>query len=403
MLQLIIDALNSITGWTESNPTKLKIHRINDIDKYIANEQSASLIIKSFEGDSTGEYVQKTFTAIDVSNYDELVMWVYSTRLKNNGIYMNNLSEFKYQIDFNNTMQDFCIPLFDTFTPIVFDIRDITSIDRIKITALHDELDYLLISSLVAYKDQIPLDIYKACKTKIETNILNIIGTNGILIGTTTGIIGNKRIKISGNKDYLAKYSIIKIISGGNTETHQIEDWDESRIILNDSFDGESLLYNHTTASVYLQLPVNYGLQRDLLIPGILIKGWTNTPILRGNKTGRKLNSYRADRTVKEQRVPQILNWYIEFHIESRSEQILQYMSDAVRNFIESQLVWINGKNYEIDFNNDPTYIEPILPEDLIHKIVYTMKIEIQENWDIAVTLPNTTTITDNFYINANV
>ncbi len=400
-MQLLIDALNSIIGWTASDDTRFKVQRINDIDKFIANEQSSSLLLKAI-GDANNQYVEKTFPSIDVSNYDELVMWVYSSRLNKSGMYLNRLSDFKYKIDFNNTMLDFCIPLYDTFTPIVFDIRDITSIDRIRITALHDLEDYLIISSLVAYKDQIPLDIYRSAKSKIEIILKTIIGNDGILIGNVNSTAGNKRIKITGNKDFITRFSVIKISDGVNFEIHQLGNNDEERFDLIDSFDGESILHNYSGANVYLQIPVEYGLDKKIILPGILIKGWTLTPILRGSKTGKNLNSYRENQTVKEQYVPQIEEWFIEFHMESRSEEILQYMSDAVRKMISSDGLWINGKQYEIGFHGDPVYIEPFVPEDLLHKITYTMKIEIQEYWDTAITLPNTTDVIDNIYIKTN-
>jgi len=399
-MMLTIDNLDSITSWTNSDITKMKVAGTNQIPAYIANENDYSLMIQCI-GDASGEYVQKTFTAIDISSYDEIVMWIYSTRLKNQGGQLTSYSDFKYSIDFNSTMTDFCIPTYNSFTPVVFDVRDLTTIDRIRITALHDESDYLFISSIIAYKDQIPLDIYKSFKTKVENRLTDMIG-DGVSIGSTVVSDGDTELKITGNKDYINKYSVVRIKDITNSEDHQLDENDESYYKINSMYDGDEIINDFAAGTVYLRIPVEYGMNREVLIPGIMIKGWQPTVVNRHNKQTKELYSYRADQTVNERKNPEIMNWNIEFHLEARHEQIMQIMSDAVRQSIESELLWINGKRYQVNFQGDPAVIDPIMPEDLVYKKVYTCIVEIQEYFDEGITLPNTTTLTNNIYVEAN-
>jgi hypothetical protein len=91
----VIDNCDSSTGWTSSDITKISLTE-NQVTDFIANELTKSIIIHSSQ--ATNAYIQKTFTAIDVSLYSEIIISVASLRFGDTGLDYNHLSDFQYSI-----------------------------------------------------------------------------------------------------------------------------------------------------------------------------------------------------------------------------------------------------------------------------------------------------------------
>jgi hypothetical protein len=90
-MTLVVDNLDTNTGWTPSDITKFHVEFVNEIKDYIANNLSGSLLLHSING--LNETLTKLFTAIDVTNYQELVLSVYSVRFGDTGWYYNDLDD----------------------------------------------------------------------------------------------------------------------------------------------------------------------------------------------------------------------------------------------------------------------------------------------------------------------
>jgi hypothetical protein len=397
-MTLVIDELDSLTGWSSSDTNKIEIvPELNEIDEYIAGDNDKSIVFK-LNGDSKGAYVEKSLASIDLTDYDEIVFSVYSTNLQNKGGFFNDLDEFVIQIDFNNTMVDYMVPVYSSMVPITLDISGITTIDRIRITSNTNSETHLVVSHCIAAKDQLPLDIFKAIKTTLETERDRINLNRKFKVGVVTANAGDREITVdisgSSRRDWLDKYAVIEITDGVNSEIHQLWENTEIEYQLARMYDGSSLVNSFTNADVYLYFPIEFGLlETEILLPGIGIHGMVPRPITRGDKPEDKYDSYRADKSVKVRKGLQIYEYLIRIDIEARHLQLLAELQDITKRVISKEKVWMNGRKFKINFAGDPVYVDAVNGYNQIPKIQYQIGIEVKEEIFTRDNLVNTDTI----------
>lgn len=388
-MKLQIDTLSSVTGWTVNSPSTISA---NSIKEYIAGFNSSSLLIKFSENDSV-KTAEKTFTAIDVTDYESLVFSVWSQQKGINQAYTKP-ADFSYKITLNDT-QEFYFQVYDTFTDVTIGIEDVTSISKIKITALHTDTDYLIISEMIAEKEEVPLDILLATKEHIDYYMARsfYLSSNGLLIGTLSAVEDDVSVSIN-NPIFLDRYGVIKIDDGVNSETHQIEDNDGQTFQLNANFDGPEILNDYTAANVYLQFPCLINPQQDeIRLPGVSIWGIVPEFILRGGKLDIIRDSFSVDGTSKERVEGQIQNYKILIDCESRSQELINIMTSVVRQFIAREFMWINGRRHDIYFDGSPVENIPGNGIDYIPRVQYSISIEVKENINQRQSVAATTTI----------
>lgn len=391
-MNVVIDNLTSITDWTTSDATKCFIYGTTDFKEYIANDNSTSLILKVLVNSENG-YCQKLFTAIDVTNYDYLIIHVFSQKNKQIGTQFNDRADYLYSITLNDSMTPYYIPIYTKLTPIFLSLEGITSIDRIRITSLHNNNDFLILSTCLAVKDAIPLDLYTSFQSSIESELAIKYG-DGINVGAATGTALDTSIKIIGDKTYIEKYAVITIDDGVNSEQHQLMDNDEETYKLGQMFDGVKLLHNYTDATVYLNIPVTYGMrEKEIILPSVNVYGMKGNEVLRGGKVTSIYDSYKTDGTISERKGRMITEWEILFDVVARHDQLIAEISECVRRSIGKEGLWVNGLKYDISVSTNPVYIEPQQAYNEIPKVVYSAKLEIKEELYPRVSQPATSTV----------
>ena len=386
-MKLLIDSLSSSTGWVVNAPST--IQEITE-PKYVAGLNTKSLMI-TFSSSDAVKTATKTFgTPFNVTDYDSLILIIWSQARGYNKLYIEP-DDFAYKIDIDGVLE-FYIPVYSMFNDIVIGIEDVTSITKIKITALHAVTDNLIISEMVAEKEEIPLDILDSTKEAIDFWIEKLNG-DGLLVGTTSPSLDDTEITMS-NPAFLDRYGVIKIDDGANSETHQIDDNNAGTFRLNDNFDGNKILYDYTAANVYLQYSsyINPG-QFEIRLPGIAIWGIEPEPILRGGKLDTLRDSFLVSGASKERREGHILKYSILIDCEARSQELIDTMTRAIRYFIAQESLWINGRRHNIDFSGAPTELKAISGIDYIPKVQYSFDIEVKENINDRTAVPITSTI----------
>ena len=396
-MKLVIEEFDNVTGWTSSDSSLIDIHGLNEIPEYIANENDNSLIIH-LKSNSKTAYIEKSLSSIDVSNYNEITFNIHSVRDYNRGIYYNDLDDFLIQLDFDGTMQDFMIPVYSSLVPVTIDISDISTLSRIRITSNTNTENYIVLSHMVAVTDEMPFDIFRDLKTKLEKERDSINLNRKYQIGTITGTTGDRAIIIDSSgsyqRDWIEKYAVIEIDDGNNSEIHQLWENDENEYSLGEMYDSITLLNDFTDAPIYLYFPVEFGLnQTEILLPGIGIHEIAPIPILRGDKTEEKFDSYRENRTVKIRNGLQIYQYSIRIDIEARQKDLIADASFIVRNVLAKNALWVNGKKCWIKFDTDPIFVDAVDSTNQIPKLQYTMSIEIKEERFNRANVVNTTTI----------
>ena len=185
-----------------------------------------------------------------------------------------------------------------------------------------------------------------------------------------------------------------------HSEIHQIDHNDEVQFYFNSKFDRLTLLHNYTNANVYLTFPVSYGMsESEILLPGILVWGLESEEVLRGSKEDQMRDTFKTDETVRSRIVPTNYEFPILIDCEARHNELLAWMSQAVRIMTSKDFIWINGKKVDIQPDGASVYSDPIEGVNQIPKVQHKLRIEVKEETYPRETLVRTVTNTRNFEI----
>ena len=393
-MKMTIDEFSVTTGWVTGAGSTMSAHMLNQHSDFIAGNNTSSLVLKVPAG-NTGKYIQKAITK-DLTGYDDIVFHIWSRTQKTND-YPKSTS-YKYKIEFG-TATIYYVPTRMDFCEVVLHVTGTTTIDKIKITALHNEEDYIIISHMIACADEVPLDILQGIKDKLEYDLIALHG-NGILLGTVTMLAGDKYITFTGN--WVERYACLVITNGVNTEKHIIKEIDGSTVWFGQPYDGDVVKYSMTGASVYLFVPVEFGrMQMEIILPSITVWGITPERVWRGAGLDSYRDTWKTTNTTNETREGAIFKYDMMIDCEARHNELIALLSNVVRKFIACQTIWINGRRFTINFEGIPTEVEPTQAFEVIPKIQYVLSVEIKEDiWSrvvkpIIITTHDTYTITD--------
>jgi len=380
-MKTIIDNLNTVAGW--AGAVGASIHGLNSIADYTFGNNTESIV---FKFDALNSSVTKDYTE-DVTDYSTLTFYIWSQNKYGSDFIKPDDFNYKIEIGAGNT---FYIPVSYGMNQVTVDISSITSLDLLKITALHATTDYLIMSYCVASFDELPLDIFVGIQEQLESNRDDLI--DPILLGTASGVIADTTIVLT-DLPFIDDYASIKIDDGVNNEIHQLRIQENFTYSMTDLYNGESLLHDYIDANIYLYLPITYG--RDSLeatIPGITLWGFEPEEMLHGFNLDTVYDSW-ADAGAAARREGHYLKWPISFDCEARQDEILSILSGVVRRFIGRKLVYINGRKFRVSFNSTPTEIRPTEFYDIIPKVTYMGEIEIREELWVRTNLAKTTAI----------
>lgn len=379
-MNLLIDNLDETTGWSV-NGTAI-IYGLNDHQQYIAGENDQSLI---FGFSALNDYVEKTY-GTDVSDYSEFVVHFWSQQ-KQSSVHKAS-ADFSYKIDFG-VGKEFLIPIWPGFGSVTFDISSINTIDRMRITALHADADFIVMSYAVVTKDEFPLDIFTGMISGLES-IRDSEDT--YLLGIITATVGDTTLDLS-NLDYVDDYAVVKIDDGNNSEIHQLRRHDEGTYTFTDLYDGGTILNDYTGASIYLYFPVEFGRDTiEVILPSITVWGFEPEKIDRTFDIQTITDSW-TDLGAKERREGHYLRWPLLIQCEARHDQILAHISTIVRKFIGRKNSYVNGKRLTLNFDGTSTETRPTQDVDIIPMISYRGVVELREELWERTSVVKTTTI----------
>lgn len=392
-MNLVIDEFNSNTGFIAYG--NAQIYSENELSQYVAGPDNTKSVL--FEFQENGDYIEKTGLNIDVTDYDYIICNFYSQKNKLAGARGNNYNDYVYKISFNNSIGDFFVTLYETLSPVVFQIISLDTIEQIKIEYIGNKLDRLSISHCLAVKDELPIDIFKSTQQLVLKEIENKLG-DGVILGQATTNTGDREISLTGinyeNLSYIDRYSVILITDGVNSEIHTLSDNDENFFKFEKDNDGEAIQNNFIDADVYLIIPVRFGIKEiEYNVPSIAITGYDPEPILRGGKIEQIKNSPQIGKTDYIRFDDQIQKHYIQIACIARMEtNIMSFMSQVIRDVIAREILWINGWRFDIYFDGRPEFIEFSEAENPITGLVYTLVLEVKEEVWRNLKLPQTQT-----------
>ena len=381
-MKKVIDEMTSVTGWAGSS-TKAIIHGVNQIPEYCAGWNTSSLIFKFLAG-GNGSYVQKTITN-DLSSYDEVIFHVWSRSKSPAGLSYNLSTDYAYKIDFGGV--GYYIPLGDGFQPVTIAIPS-TGASRIRITCLHDTEDYLILSHMVAVRDEFPVDIFRGIKEALEyerdfqyskasAGVLN----KGLLIASGLNLVaGARSVIMPSSLSWVDKYATIRIDDGAYSELHQIDKSDEQEYIFLSTFDGLVVTRNYSNCSLYLTMPIEFSpSETEIYLPGMAIWGMNPEEIFQSSKIDEIRDSFTDAETVQSRTTHQLFRYPILIDCEARHDELIGVMSKIVRVVLAREYLWVNGKKVRIFNTGTSNYLDALEGYNEIPKIQYTAYVDIRE------------------------
>jgi hypothetical protein len=216
----------------------------------------------------------------------------------------------------------------------------------------------------------------------------------GLQLGTVTALTGDKSVVLTGTKDYLERFSVIKIKDSTNSEVHQILKTDETVIYFDSLYDGKTILHDYTSANVYLQFPVEFGQDTiEIRLPSITINGITPELIRRGSALEDVYDTLSAtDGSIQTRREGAIFKYHFLLDCEARHDELLAILSEITRKFLAKETLWINNKKYRMVWEGSPTEIMPTEAFDIVPKIQYMFSMEMIEGLYARQSLTKVTT-----------
>ena len=436
-----VDRFDSLDGWTPSALTGSVASALNDHREFISGLNAKSIVF-SFPG-GVGQYIEKAID-FDFTPYDEVTFSIWSRRKRGSGVQMKDSADFAYKIGFGGPV-DYYIPIpKNGMDDVTISAEGIGAVKKIRITALTGDADCLIISNMVASRDEMPLDIYRGLKDQIQAHIdafcaktsvisgdwalispqingkgsnLASVGTDGIMSGTglnlataaivarglplgnrVTGAVGDKSVVFDDSSEFIAKYTVIRIDDGQNSEVHQLGANDEMGFTFLTTYDGSALKNSYTAASVYLMLPVEYGLsEREIILPGIVIGGMEDEELNRTTKLETVLDTFMTDGTVRSRRVPVNYRYSITIDCEGRQDSIVRIMAKLVKIVIAKEYFWVNGRMVNIRNPQRGVYVPAVEAFNEIPKMHYAFNVELKEDVEDRDTNYPTVSVKTNF------
>jgi len=368
-MTLDVETFETTTGWTSTGTMTVSQ---NQITQYIALHKTASLMV-NIPSNNSGKKITKTLN-VPMAGMTEIVLSIWSQRKASNQYIQN--ADFSYSIKFGSGAEYF-LPIIEGFEQVSFYVPALTTVTEFTITALTNSADVLLLSACVAVKDDYPADVLDGMRTEIQRQMVNETGL-GLLLGTVSGITGDTTLPIT-HFPYADRMATVLIKDATHSEVHAFDLTDEINYRFASTYDGLTLKYDYTSASVYLNFPVEFGrYEQDAIIPGVFLWKMAAEPVMRSTDLDTVYDTSTTG-TWQSRRVPINENYRVLIDVEARHPKILAIMNRAVKRFLGLNVLWINGRKHTFQWSVPPVEIEPDQSIEQFPKIQYEVSIEVQE------------------------
>lgn len=373
-MKKVIDAFDSTAGWTLSAGVT---STLNQHPVYIADNNTASLQVAIPAG---GGSITKDLSGapIDVSGYDELTF--HFITFENALIQLITNGTFYYTLEIGDG-EVYSIPVEKGFCPVTIYIGDLAAITEITISSTAPTADTLIISGMVASFDELPLDIFTSVKDSLQTYLDSKLSFSMGTVAAATA--GDTSVTVA-TPMWLDANCVVKISSGGNTEYHHVKDYVDGVLTFSTLYDGAALLYNHVAATVSFYIPVNYGMDQEIILPGVTL--WEDDEqVTEPRNKENPIYDTRTETHFKVRKGVRYTNYTILIDLEAWQVQVMKEAKQYIRNWLEREDLWVNGKLFHFKAGeavsiNLTSRVEGI---DIVPKTQYTFNIQIGVNiWD---------------------
>ncbi len=387
MPKVSIEPLTDPSGWT--GPATAV--RNSGFRQFSASFLADNLIFELLDT----EIAVKSFAAVDVTDFPHLALNLAAVGTE--PVDKRTAADFRARIRFIDssgpTTLEYFLPLTNRSLDQVRFENTLTSIDSIEIEALADITFFA--SEVIAYRDELPLDIYSAMTALMEKARGELDLTPGFKVkaGTITG--SGSTFTITGGL-FLDKDVVVTF--GG--ETHRIKSVGGSVKFDENYFDGATIGGPFTDEQMFLFIPINTKPgEEDVQLPSVGMEGgFTSESAPVHESATPQLDSYLLDLTVRTSFPDDYRKYTIDLEGIARTGEPLEKVGTLLeKSFERRSVIWINGRRHEVgeldlvlDDFGDATEIVPRVSGSV--EVTAAREAVEYERQKIAVTV--TTTVT---------
>jgi hypothetical protein len=253
---------------------------------------------------------------------------------------------------------------------VTIPILENIEVESFTITSLHGGDDYLLVSDLRIINTENPSDLLNAIKRGIEREIHSTIIMGGVSVKA-----GDKEIVFSESWDYIERNVVIRL----GRHQYQLKNIIQNTASLGYTFDGDTILEDYEGDAI-VEIPVEVGYyDEEAELPGVAIWYGGITPTERYAPNQDRYWCTVDDSEILLMRNYPFETWDITIDVAAHSPELVAVGSTAVRRFLAQYVVWYHGIKLWFNWEEQPETIDPFAAYDLVSRVLYKFKIELQE------------------------
>jgi len=254
----------------------------------------------------------------------------------------------------------------ETFEVAIGDYDTVTipyrPFQHLDIVVLSDEADVLILNDLRAVIDELPQDVLQGFM-KMELPYYPI--------GQVSVQMGDRKVTLP---------DITNVVEGAviliGDHRHQIKGLAGDVATLEDTQAGNHILEDYQ-GECYLVTPITIGYyDQDLKLPSVVIWFSSPTPDLRAIRR-EPYRVFGNSAYVKER--TQFEKWTVRIEVVGGSPEMVQAVATYVRQFLEGNKVWVNGKRFTFEWTDSAVDTEPSTYLEIQPSVAYSIEITLQE------------------------
>ncbi len=325
-MNTVLDNNTDLTGWSESVAGLL---HLNEIKEHSAEKLIESVLVK-FENQKD-EYVEKDYL-IDLAEYTEIRFYVQSVK-KDKRLYLE-VEDFSYRVDFG--FGNYYLPVTNQVSAHRFQLPASSTLSTVKITCLHDDLDYLYVSKIAAVNEDMPYDIALQIAEDLQPRL------PPMHVGKVSGDIATLELTAPAI-DYIDRSSKIKV----KNDTYQVKDFFGDKMSLTPN---KALTETYANEDCFLLTPVEIETQSDpIAFPKVTIWHKPTESAAINSRHDFAIDTYNIDTGKCYYReLGADKSIAIQIDAESRHKGLLETMADTVFHYIEEQKLYVNCRSLNI-------------------------------------------------------
>jgi hypothetical protein len=370
-LEVKVLPCDTTAGWALDAGTTASV---NEWPDYVSGYHSGALMLASGVAAAGGAQAD---VSVPVSGLSWLTLTATSVRKATGPIRRASDAKVTITLTLDGVQVPFYVPTYSHAYRVRLPLQGAALLTRIRVDFAAG--DRLVLSNVLAVREDMPLDLLNAVKSALELRRDVLMG-RGIRLGTLTCAAGDRRVTVATDWSWLERYAVFTVGDGAEAETHQADNATGASFTLGRAYGGPAMLRNHAAAPVYLTFPVEVGrFDTEVRLPGLCVWHSSPGPATITSRLTERLECFRAGDAVLVRDGARVA-WRVMIDHEARSPELVAYMTQACRALMASGVLWVHGVKCWFEWSEPAVDAEPDMAYDILPRSAYALTAEVRED-----------------------